>query len=761
MSKQIALFLLVMFNLTAFSQESTNQNNNTSSSQDSIANVTSSQDTLIKEKEPELLNEIILSNNILGSKFEVKNRTGSAYFISPQELQQFGYTDVNKIIRAVPGVTMVEEDGFGLRPNISIRGTSPERSAKITLMEDGVLIAPAPYSASAAYYFPTVGRIDNVEVLKGSSQVQYGPFTTGGAINMVSKPIPTDFSGDVRFNAGNYSSRSTEATVGHSTDQFGFVTQYFNYNSDGFKSLDGGGNTGFDKSDYLGKVRWNTALDAKVFQSFTFKFQFSEEASNETYLGLTQDDFDADPYRRYLASAADRMDTKHQQFQLDHLIRPSQNLKIRTTAYLNNFDRNWYKLDYVSVTEKVKIADILEAPELYPDEYRAIESMEDTEDDVFGVKANNRSYEAKGIQSIANLTFGETTFNELEFGIRYHEDYEDRFQWVDGYAIQNEEMIRTTVARKGSDANRISSAAALATHVLYKWTHNNLTLTPGLRYEHITLRREDYGKNDSDRTGVDLQTRENKVDVLIPGIGANYKFGPDVSVFGGVHRGFAPPGSQEGSEPEKSVNYELGTRFTVFGFTGEFVGYYNDYTNLLGSDLAASGGTGSLDLFNAGAATVKGVEILLNYDLLRKSAKAVQFPITFTYTLTDTRFDSDFDSDDSIFGEVMKGDEIPYIPKHQFNLTAALEAERYMLSLSGRYTSAFRTQAGTGDIPPEFKIGSNFIVDAAARYFYTKNVTFSLNVMNAFNSAYEVSRTPAGLRPGAPFMINAGVGYRF
>ncbi|MGB5394620.1 MAG: TonB-dependent receptor [Lutimonas sp.] len=743
MSRIVLTLLFVVFSFSLFAQ------------------VENTKDTIGENKEPEILDEIILSNNILGSKFEVRNRTGSAYFLSPQDLQQFGYTDMNKVIRAVPGVSIVEEDGFGLRPNISIRGTSPERSSKITLMEDGVLIAPAPYSASSAYYFPTIGRIEDVEVLKGSSQIQYGPYTTGGAINMVSKQIPNDFSGDVRFTYGNYNSKSTEATLGHSTENFGFVTQFFNYNSDGFKSLDGGGNTGFDKNDYLGKVRLNSDYDAKIFQSLTLKVEFSEEASNETYLGLTQDDFELNPYRRYLSSAEDKMDTEHKQIQMDYLIKPLENLKIRATAYQNKFNRNWYKLNDVTVTEKVSIGDVLETPQDFPLEYEAIASMNDTENDVFGVKANNRSYESKGIQAVANFTFGKNTFNDLEVGLRYHEDYEDRFQWVDKYAIQNQEMIRTTVARKGSDSNLINSAEAIATYVLYKLTWNKLTITPGLRYENMTLMKKDYGKNDSDRTGADLTKRENVVDVVIPGIGANYKFSNDLSIFGGVHRGFSPPGNQDGSDPENSMNYELGGRFNFAGITGELVGYYNDYSNLLGSDLAATGGTGSLDLFNAGAATVKGIEFIINYDFLRNRSGNLRFPVTFSYTLTDTRFDSDFDSQVDIYGEVSKGDQIPYIPENQFNITASLESERFHLSLSGRYTDEFRTQAGTGSIPENFKIGSNFIVDAAARYFFTPRVTFFTNMMNIFDSEYEVARTPAGLRPGAPFMINAGVGYSF
>ncbi|WP_339611484.1 TonB-dependent receptor plug domain-containing protein, partial [uncultured Planktosalinus sp.] len=460
-------------------------------------------DSIKEANKTELLKEIVLSSNILGSKFEVKNRTGSAYYLSPQDLQQFGYTDANKILRAVPGVNVFEEDGFGLRPNISLRGTSPERSSKITLMEDGVLIAPAPYSAPAAYYFPTMGRIEAIEVLKGSSQVQYGPFTTGGAINMVSKSIPKDFSGDVRFSYGNYNSRTTEATLGDSGTNFGFVTQYYNYNSDGFKSLDYGGNTGFDKSDYLGKFRLNTNHDAKVFQSLTFKIQYAEESSNETYLGLTQEDFDENPFRRYVASAEDQMNTEHWQFQLDHLIKPFQNVTLRTTAYNNQFSRNWYKLNDVNLGETIGIGAILADPNTFINEYQALLGNTNTADDVFGVKANNRSYDSKGIQTVANINFGNRFYQNLEIGVRYHEDSEDRFQWKDKFAIQNGEMIRTTVAQKGSDANRITSADAIAAHVLYKIVFNGLTLTPGVRYENITLSRKDFGKEDPNRIGSD------------------------------------------------------------------------------------------------------------------------------------------------------------------------------------------------------------------------------------------------------------------
>lgn len=86
----------------------------------------------------ESLREVVISANVLfGSKFEARNRTGSAYFLTPAELKQHNYTNVNRLLNTVPGVNTYEEDGFGLRPNISLRGTSPERSSKSLLWKMG------------------------------------------------------------------------------------------------------------------------------------------------------------------------------------------------------------------------------------------------------------------------------------------------------------------------------------------------------------------------------------------------------------------------------------------------------------------------------------------------------------------------------------------------------------------------------------------------------------------------------------------------
>jgi Fe(3+) dicitrate transport protein len=707
----------------------------------------------------ESLNEVIITTDaIVGSKFKAKNKAGSTYFISPKELKTFNYDDVSRILRTVPGVTIQEEDGFGLRPNIGMRGTSPNRSEKITLMEDGILIAPAPYSAPAAYYFPTVNRMQSFEILKGGSQIQYGPYTTGGAMNMVSTQIPNRFSGRVIASIGSFNTKKTYVNIGDEHKNFGYVLEYNNRNSDGFKKIDNSSkNTGFQGNDYVAKFRINTNADAKVYQSLTAKIQYSEDLANETYLGLTDADYANNPYRRYVGSNEDYIETEHKQIMLTHLIKPFENFSITTKAYKNEFARNWYKLDAVKVgASKISINNILTNPDTYNAEYRAITGNDNTINSALLVKANNRMYEAKGIQTVANYTF-ETgkTKHDIDFGIRYHEDFEDRFQWVDGYAIQNGVMNRTSNGTPGTDANAIVKAEAIAAHILYNLSIDKFTFTPGIRYEDIKLNSLNYGTNDVIRAGTTLAKANNKTNVWIPGMGILYKINDDYNIFTSVHKGFSPPGVKAGEDAESSLNTELGFRFHKNALQGEIIGYYNNFSNLQGSDSMSGGGAGTGDLFNAGEAIVKGIELLATYDVINNREKGFKLPVTVSYTLTDTELKNNFNS--TIWGTVESGDEIPYIAKNQLAITTAFETEKFNFALSGKYVDAFRTEAGVGTIPANNRVASNFIIDFSAKYHLNKHISLMGNIINLLDKEYAVSRVPAGLRPGQPFGINFGI----
>ena len=686
--------------------------------------------------------------SIMGGQAEKIQIAGSAHVIDAAELEKFEYTDIQRILSSVPGVSFRNEDGYGLRPNISLRGTRDDRSGKITLMEDGVLIAPAPYSASSAYYFPTMGRINGVEVMKGASAIENGPYTIGGAVNLLSTPIPYSQSGKVNLEYGSDNTARAHGWVGDSKQNYGWLVEAQKHQSDGFATIDNAENdTGFDKEDVLAKFRVNTDRGADIYQQLDLKIQNSTELSDQTYVGLTEADFSSDPHNRYGLTQQDEMDNDHQEFTLSYLVDFGET-QISTTAYQTEFNRDWFKVDKIDgdgINNVISCANGDGCGSNITTQADAIAVLNGEAAAEIKIKHNNRAYETKGIQSKLNhiAQLGNSQ-HELEVGVRYHEDSEDRNQPTETWQQSADGSL--VYVSTGTPSTRYTSAKAWSAYVSDDITVGSLVVSPGVRVEDYKIEREGSTSKVTDQQ------------VTLFGLGVTYQLNDGLSAFFGAHEGHSPAPNDGSSDPEEALNIETGVRLNDETLNAEATVFVSDYSNLLGA-CTASGGAGDCtvgDSYNGGAAIVQGLELLANtaYEL----TNGLNAPVGVTYTYTDAEFDSTFD-DDALWGDVTKGDKLPNLSEHQLQLRAGLNKDAWGLNVNVNY---FSDTCATAACAKSEEIDAYTVVDVSSRYQLNAATKLYANIDNLLNAEDVVARAPKnGARAQKPLSFMLGVSHSF
>ncbi len=704
---------------------------------------------------------------IIGNNY--KRLSGSGEYISPIKIAQLNQADVNKVLRTIPGINIREEEGFGLRPNIGLRGTPVNRSAKITLMEDGILMAPAPYADPSAYYFPTFMRMHGIEVLKGSSQIKHGPYTIGGALNLISTPIPNTFKGLIEGSYGSFGTNQQRVWIGDSKQNFDYLFEVNRFASNGFKELDNGGNTGFDRKDMMVKLRWHTHQNASVYQSVSLKLLHMEEIGNETYLGLSYKDYIANPMRRYAATQNDMLDMNHQHIILQHTIIPVNKLTIQTSAYYNNTFRDWARVNSIAGQN---INNILASPDDYLQEYGIMTGKIDGN---IQYRSAARNYFAKGLQTNIQYQFvTQSLEHKLQLGLRYHQDQADRWATNSIYTMSNSKMILSNAGINGNHENQVRNAKSFSGFINYDLHYKGFTLIPGIRYENITLGLVDFGKNDVARIGTEKKEASNEIIAILPGLSFNYEILKNISTFGGIHKGFSPPGmpsltaNSNQARNETAINYELGYRMATKTFNTQIVGFISEYANLLSSDNLSGGGSGTGEMFNAGKAHIQGIEWSANYIMLNHNKYRI--PLQIAYTFTDARFSETFvnGGGDWGSGQINKGDAIPFITPHMLTGSIGIEKANFDVTLTGRYVGITRTKPSQGNyvLPNDASnyndvnaIDQHLIVDASANYKVSKSFTTFAKLSNITNNKTIIANLPQGYRPTMPFSVMFGVKY--
>lgn len=696
--------------------------------------------------------ETIESVSIIGTKADARKIAGSGTVISNEDLQKTIDTDIHKILSAVPGVFFRTEDGYGLRPNISIRGTSLDRSSKITIMEDGVLVAPAPYTSASAYYFPTTGRIHAVEVLKGPSAITQGPSTIGGALNLISTPIPTEGKGKFVQELGDNGMMRTHAVLGGDNGTFGAMVEVHEHSSDGFDSIANvGGDTGFDKSDLLAKFRYTSGN-----HEVTLKMLDLDESSDQTYVGLSQSSFNKNSRMRYGMTQYDQMNNDGEQQSITYK-GSFGNVNVIATSWSNDYHRDWFKVDKANNGKAFGISNginnVIDAANNGNADAQGI--LDGTRAVEVKLKHNNRFYGNEGIQFQLSTDIGN---HSVTFGYRDMEDYESRLQNYECFDQsadgKNSALSPCSTGWTGSN-NRLRETDATSYFVQDTITMDKLTLTLGYRSEDYDKVENRWSDAKPTRTIKDAKYNNKKSsgDYSTTGFGATYDVSENLKLVAGFHQGMSPVFN---GDAEEADNMELGFRYNKGTTAVEVIYFASDYANLVAECKNSSGGDCDAgDTFSGGEVDVSGLEVDASWVV---QSNAVNYPIAITYTSTDATFDNSFDSD--YFGVVASGDDVPYIPSSVLAISAGFITDSgwsgYM-RMADHGSSCSTAACGAFE-----NIEAYSYIDLSLR----KRVNDSLDVYGVLENATDnediAARAPKnGARSQKPQTFKVGFSYKF
>ena len=704
--------------------------------------------------------EIIGKSPLINQK-----RTGTASKLRPQTVELIKPVGTQELLELVPGINGYADDGFGnSRLSIGIRGLNPRRSSRVLIMEDGVPIQPAVYIYPNAYYNPPSERIDAMEVIKGSSAIRFGPQTMGGVINYATRR-PDGTKGMVNQltvgSNGYYSAFAELRGLGSRRVMSDMQVLYKHGN--GFRD-----NNAFDQANGTAKTQFRLSNKKVLYLKANANF----ENSNATYTGLTEYSFYANP--KFNPKQDDNFKVLRASLDLMYTSKITANLVGNTTAYLNVFDRRWWREDDVFVR-----ASALETGDFTPVPYFQSGDLVRVGGDAsnFGIL---RTFYVGGIAQDYSLTHSlGGHLAKAEAGVRAHWE-----RFIDDKKIGDAPDARDGVYYTGTPGDPDDPAkivgqshhyetAALALYAKEQIEWGRLTLDPGLRFEVFKQDRVDRlrGSILADKVSA----------VLLPGLGVNYQFGR-FNAFAGVHRGYTPPSSgtlkvtnfgQDAGvggldlKAEKSWNMEAGVRSWGPKLTLEASAFLLKIEDLV----AAGRGTA---FKNLGKVDTYGLELALG---LATSRLAWILPdVNLSYTYLQTEIKSGIVTSATMAGNVavdLTGNELPYAPPHTLTVGLVKQTKqglrlradvRFVDEVFTDFENIERTfnRGDTGPIP------SYSIVNASADYKLSARWSAFVAAKNILDEIYIGSRLhsnagqpeahlSSGILVGPRRQINVGI----
>lgn len=692
--------------------------------------------------------------DVIGRPENLDRIPGAGYILDRETLEASRVSTTSEALRKIPGVNARDEEGFSMRPNIGIRGLNPTRSTKVTLLEDGIPLAYAPYGDNASYFHPPIERFERIEVLKGAGQVLYGPQTIGGVVNYITPDPPATFQGSLTLAGGSRDYLNAHARLGGGGWLFDYTRKQGRGNRD---------NTWLQVDD----LNLKKLIEIGPSQALILRANAYQENSQVGYTGLTTaewNNFGA----RHNPFPNDFFDTRRYALSATHQIQLSEAARLVTNLYGSYFERDWWR-------QSSSTLDTLCGTAFRDDRLAGLSVDPNTQCAGTNPSRQNegrlRSYTQTGIEP--RLQYLYSAFgvaNELQTGVRIHAETQSRRQIAGA----------TPLARDGfTQEDNLRESVAYAAFAQNKLLFGDFTLSPGLRYEYVDNRRENR---------LNSVSGEAVTAKLLPSLGANFTLNAATNFFAGVHRGFAPPRVEDqinttggntptstNVNPELSWNYELGVRSSAIRNTSlQATVFRNDFERLV----AVGSVAGNVPL-SEGRALYQGMELAARYG----APNGLYGTLALTWLpVADQQSAFRQVSNGQVIQNSQSGNRLPYAPRQTATLTlgymtpSGLDANVEAVHVG----SQFADFANVGDAATDTsvpgsgadqarnrasgqfgRIDAFTVFNAAINYKLTQyRVTLFVAVKNIADKTYIVDRT-RGIVPGMPRLIQAGFRYDF
>jgi len=581
---------------------------------------------------PALLPGLNVTADWLGPPTEdsEKTYTGARTVVEEEELQDTGALNLEDALRSVPGVTVLDETGTGILPNIGVRGLNPLRSERLQILVDGYPIAIGPYSNVGVSLFPvTLPSLEAVDIVRGGASVHYGPNNVGGVVNFVTRPIPAKTSQTLRERVtiaeetGNVFTDTYYRVGGRATDKLDLQLQANVQRGDGFR----------DHSD--------TDVDNLILDARYYLNDRHELASQLQYYrvdaelpgALTPEAYEQDrtqsqrPYDGYKA------DMSRATFTWTYT--PANNMEFQWRNFVQDADRTFFFGQNLSGSG-----------------HWADPGLDSTH-----VADSPRLFTVYGTEPRIAINYGR---HDITLGARFvSEDVEfdvNRLEFSSG---------TRSVAR---DWHLDTRAMAFYASDTLSFLDDRLTVTPGLRYEDVDM---DF------RDNLSSTTEGNRAEELLPGLTVGYQASNDLFVFANSQRSLVPvqiaQTTREGAVANETAwNNEFGARLQVTPSLSSSATLFRiDYEDQIQFNRTTS------RFENLGETRHQGVELTNRWSVNN------HWELGFGYTFLDT---------EQLTGE-NEGNELPNAPTHKVSADAVYSYQAWDASLNWVYVSSSYSDA--------------------------------------------------------------------